>query len=111
DAAIERLRLSRPTAVNLGWALERMRKRWQDWQGGEYDDYDIPEYWMLAEAQAIAAEDEAMCAAIGIHGAALIGDDMGVLTHCNTGALATAGIGTALAVLFTAAWQGRRFRI
>ncbi len=106
DDAIDRLHSSRPTAVNLGWALERMRRRWQDCPGGEG-----PQPWMLAEARAIAAEDEQMCAAIGAHGAPLIHDGMGVLTHCNTGALATAGIGTALAVLFTAARQGKRFTV
>lgn len=95
DAAIDRLASSRPTAVNLAWALERMRRA----NGA------------LAEAHAIAREDEAMCAAIGQHGAPLLANVAGVLTHCNTGALATAGLGTALAVLFTAHAQGRRFRV
>jgi methylthioribose-1-phosphate isomerase len=104
-AAVERLASSRPTAVNLAWALERMRRRWQE--RGNAD----PVAWMLEEAHRIAAEDEAMCAAIGRHGAGLIEDGWGVLTHCNTGALATAGLGTALAVLFTAAQEGRRFRV
>jgi methylthioribose-1-phosphate isomerase len=111
DAAIERLHSSRPTAVNLGWALERMRQRWQDRLDEEDPGQDEPSCWMHAEAHAIAVEDQAMCAAMGVHGASLIEAGMGVLTHCNTGALATAGIGTALAVLFTAAQQGRRFRI
>src|SRR5205807_592172 len=66
---------------------------------------------MLTEARAIAAEDEAMCAAMGRHGAALIEDGAGVLTHCNTGSLATAGMGTALAALFTAAKQGKRIHV
>ena len=66
---------------------------------------------LLDEAHAITAEDEAMCAAIGRHGAELIGERYGVLTHCNTGSLATAGLGTALAVLFTAARQGKSFRV
>src|SRR5262249_22669572 len=105
DEAIDRLRSSRPTAVNLGWALERMRGRWQHWHREEFRG------GVLGEAHAIAVEDEAMCAAIGGHGASLIADGMGVLTHCNTGSLATAGIGTALAVLFTAAQQGRRFSV
>src|SRR4051794_1760886 len=89
---------SRPTAVNLGWALQRMGRHWSRWRR---EHGDLPG-WMLQEADALAAEDEAMCAAIGRHGAGLIRDGAGVLTHCNTGALATAGIGTALAVLFTA---------
>jgi methylthioribose-1-phosphate isomerase len=109
DAAIEHLHSSRPTAVNLGWALQRMRQHWHAWLDGP--DHKAPAEWMFAEARAIAAEDEAMCAAIGAHGAPLIQDGTGVLTHCNTGALATAGIGTALAVLFTAARQGRRFSV
>ncbi|MFO0841354.1 MAG: S-methyl-5-thioribose-1-phosphate isomerase [Gemmataceae bacterium] len=102
DAAVERLGSSRPTAVNLAWALDRMRRRWHGHAGGD------PARWMLSEAHAIAAEDEAMCAAIGRHGAALLQDGQGVLTHCNTGALATAGMGTALAVIFAAAAQGKR---
>src|SRR5436189_15954 len=57
------------------------------------------------------AEDEAVCAAIGGHGAGLVRDGAGVLTHCNTGALATAGMGTALAVLVAAHRLGRRFRV
>jgi methylthioribose-1-phosphate isomerase len=114
DAACERLHSSRPTAVNLAWALERMRRRWRFIQAQVDSDpgalmlgdvYAI----MLAEAHAIAAEDEAVCAAMGRHGATLITDGCGVLTHCNTGRLATAGMGTALAALFTAAQQGKRF--
>jgi methylthioribose-1-phosphate isomerase len=101
DAAIERLASSRPTAVNLAWALERMRTfRAKN-----------PTASLLGEAQAIEREDEAMCAAIGRHGAQLLRDGQGVLTHCNTGCLATAGLGTALAVLFTAADQGKRLQI
>ncbi len=112
DEALARLHSSRPTAVNLGWALQRMRQRWYDRLDAEDEDHaGVPEGWMFEEARRIAAEDEAMCAAIGGHGAALIADGMGVLTHCNTGALATAGQGTALAVLFTAAAQGRRFAV
>jgi methylthioribose-1-phosphate isomerase len=102
DAAAARLHSSRPTAVNLGWALERMRTHART---GD------PVQRLLDEAHAIAAEDEAMCAAIGRHGAELIRDGDGILTHCNTGSLATAGLGTALAVLFTAARQGKSFRV
>jgi methylthioribose-1-phosphate isomerase len=105
DEAIARLASSRPTAVNLAWALERMRRRWQTCSQGD------PVTWMLEEAHSIAAEDEAMCAAMGRHGADLLEDGQGVLTHCNTGALATAGLGTALAVIFTATQQGKRLRI
>jgi methylthioribose-1-phosphate isomerase len=105
DDAINRLASSRPTAVNLAWALARMRRRWAGRAAGD------PVEWMLAEARAIEAEDEAMCAAIGRHGAGLLADGDGVLTHCNTGALATAGKGTALAVIFEAASQGKRLRV
>src|SRR5262245_64161690 len=66
---------------------------------------------LLDEALAIADEDAKMCRAIGQAGAALIGDDQGVLTHCNAGGLATAEYGTALAVMFSAAEQGRRFHV
>jgi methylthioribose-1-phosphate isomerase len=98
---------SRPTAVNLAWALRRMDNRWRQWRP---EAGDLPA-WMLQEAEAIAAEDEAMCAAIGQHGAGLVRDGAGVLTHCNAGMLATAGSGTALAVLYAAARLGRRFRV
>jgi methylthioribose-1-phosphate isomerase len=108
ESACERLHTSRPTAVNLGWALERMRQRWRSALTQKACD---PVTVMLAEAHAIAAEDEAMCAAMGRHGATLIRDGCGVLTHCNTGSLATAGMGTALAALFTAASQGKRFSV
>jgi methylthioribose-1-phosphate isomerase len=107
-AGFERLASSRPTAVNLRWALQRMGDRFE-----AVHSHPRPEIFqaLLAEAQAIAEEDRQMCAAIGRHGAALIADGQGVLTHCNTGALATAGAGTALAVLTTAAEEGRRFRV
>ncbi len=108
DTACERLHSSRPTAVNLAWALERMRRRWQALFNQPDSD---PVAAMLAEARAIAAEDESMCAAMGRHGATLITDGCGVLTHCNTGSLATAGMGTALAALFTATQQGKRFSV
>ena len=104
DAAIARLHSSRPTAVNLGWALERLRAHARHRSGD-------PVQGLLDEAHAIASEDEAMCTAMGRYGAELIGEGDGVLTHCNTGSLATAGIGTALAALFTAARQGKRFRV
>jgi methylthioribose-1-phosphate isomerase len=66
---------------------------------------------LLEEARAIEAEDRAMCAAIGRHGAELLRDGQGVLTHCNAGGLATAGDGTALAVIFAAVAQGKRLHV
>jgi methylthioribose-1-phosphate isomerase len=103
------LRTSRPTAVNLFWALERMQRRIQ----GFMEEWP-PERLtaaLLEEALAIEEEDRCMCRAIGAVGASLIRDGQGVLTHCNAGGLATADYGTALAVLFTAAEQGRQFHV
>jgi methylthioribose-1-phosphate isomerase len=102
--AVERLRSSRPTAVNLMWALDRMSACLAS-SSGE------PAATLLAEARRIEAEDREMCEALGRHGAELIRDGDGVLTHCNTGALATAGIGTALGALIVAHRQGKRFRV
>jgi methylthioribose-1-phosphate isomerase len=103
------LRSSRPTAVNLFWALDRMERR------AEFLWPKVcPTEWLrglLHEARAIHEEDAAMCRAIGQAGAALIRDGQGVLTHCNAGGLATADYGTALAVMFRAAEEGRRFHI
>jgi methylthioribose-1-phosphate isomerase len=98
DPAFEVLRRSRPTAVNLFWALERMRGRLA--QGADADALE-------REAIAIEREDLAANRRIGEHGAALIEPGSGVLTHCNTGSLATAGLGTALGVIRTAFGQGR----
>lgn len=94
----DHLRTSRPTAVNLFWALDEMAKC-----------RSIEE--LLTVARRIDSDDQAMCRSIGLHGAALVPDGGGVLTHCNAGALATAGSGTALSVLYAAAEQGRRFHV
>jgi methylthioribose-1-phosphate isomerase len=101
------LRTSRPTAVNLFWALDRMEKRVQG-RTEEYRPEQLTQM-LLDAALAIEAEDRAVCRAIGKIGAGLIGEGQGVLTHCNAGGLATADYGTALAVMFTAAEQGRKF--
>lgn len=88
---------TRPTAVNLRWALDRMERRaGQAAKQGE----DLLAA-LVAEANTIWEEDRAMCARIGAAGADLIGGDAVVLTHCNAGALATGGIGTALAPVYT----------
>ena len=102
------LATSRPTAVNLFWALERMQKTAESCQ--VVNAKELKEK-LLAEAEAIRAEDAAMCRAIGKHGAHLIPDGGGVLTHCNAGGLATAEYGTALALMFTAHEQGKSFRV
>lgn len=103
------LRTSRPTAVNLFWALERME------QHGRRIREELPveqkRQLLLAEARAIEEEDRAMCRTIGLAGADLIGAGQGVLTHCNAGALATSDYGTALAPMFVAAEQGRAFHV
>jgi methylthioribose-1-phosphate isomerase len=104
------LRTSRPTAVNLFWALDRMERRFHALSTNRSPGEAIVRR-LLDEAHAIRAEDAATCRAIGRAGARLIHDGDGVLTHCNTGGLATAEYGTALAVLFTAAEQGRKFRV
>jgi methylthioribose-1-phosphate isomerase len=104
----EYLAESRPTAVNLFWALDRMRTT-----AAAHPQLDPAGMLarLLQEARAIESEDREMCAAIGRHGAALIRDGMSVLTHCNAGGLATAGDGTALAVMFAAAAQGKSIQV
>ena len=91
----EYLNSARPTAVNLSWAIKRMLAA------------DDP----LAEARAIEAEDRACCLAIGEHGLALLKPGMGVLTHCNAGALAVSAYGTALAPLYRANELGYGLKI
>ena len=103
----ERLAAARPTAVNLRWAVSRVLDALRPLPAGAAADLAGA---ALAEARAIHAEDERLCAAIGRHGAEILPAG-GVLTHCNTGALATGGDGTALAVITTAWEQGRRFDI
>ena len=103
DDVCEYLATSRPTAVNLFWALERMRSV-------------VPRIAerLLAEAKAIHDEDCELCALIGRHGADLLADlpeGAGILTHCNTGALATGGDGTAAAVIYELARRGKRPRV
>jgi methylthioribose-1-phosphate isomerase len=103
--AADRIRATRPTAVNLPWALDRMLACVADGSPPEMVER------LRAEATAILDEDRAMCRRIGEHGATLIPDDARILTHCNTGALATGGIGTALGAIYVAAELGRRPRV
>jgi methylthioribose-1-phosphate isomerase len=109
QAVTDYLRTSRPTAVNLFWALDRMQRRVK----GRTEEMRPDELnaILLKEAMAIEEEDRQMCRSIGKVGAPLIGEGCGVLTHCNAGGLATADYGTALAVMFTAAQEGRRFHV
>ena len=103
-----RIRATRPTAVNLPWALDRMLVRARE--GASRSPHAQLEA-LRDEATAILEEDRAMCRAIGEHGAALIHDGAHVLTHCNAGALATAGIGTALAPIYVGAERGIRVAV
>jgi len=103
-----RLAGTRPTAVNLIWAVERMARTAQENAGLPISRLKER---LLDEAIAIMEEDRAMCRAIGEHGAALMPEVGSVLTHCNAGALATGGIGTALAVITTAITQGKRLHV
>ena len=104
----ERLACARPTAVNLRWAVERVLAAIAGLP--EATDAASLGRAILAEARNIHDEDRRLCAAIGRHGAAILPEG-GVLTHCNTGTLATGGDGTALAVITTAWEQGRRFDV
>jgi methylthioribose-1-phosphate isomerase len=103
------LRTSRPTAVNLFWALDRM-DRCLPPDAGEKNGAALVEL-LLAEARLIDGEDRAMCRAIGRFGAPLVGAGDGVLTHCNAGGLATSDYGTALAVIFAAHEQGTAVQV
>jgi methylthioribose-1-phosphate isomerase len=106
-AAIESLRAARPTAVNLGWALDRMARLLDQ---GEADGSALRAA-LLAEAEAIHEEDRDLCRRMGEHGAKLLPDRATVLIPCNTGFLATGGMGTALAVVYTAHAQGKQIRV
>ncbi len=104
----EQLAASRPTAVNLFWALDRMKACAE-----AHPEFSSKEMTgrLLEEARAIEREDREMCAAIGRYGAELLEEGQGVLTHCNAGGLATAGDGTALSVMFAAAAQGKSIHV
>lgn len=102
--AKDRIARTRPTAVNLFWALDRMERHLLMLLG---QGQTALARKILAEAKRIHAEDAARCAAIGDYGAALLKQGSVVLTHCNTGSLATGGIGTALGVITTAYLQGK----
>jgi methylthioribose-1-phosphate isomerase len=97
---------TRPTAVNLFWAIERMKRVFSEAaQAGR--SVDEIKTTLVAEAQAIHDEDVASCRSMGRFGADLVPENARILTHCNAGALATAGYGTALGVIRAAAEQGK----
>ncbi|HTE13736.1 MAG TPA: S-methyl-5-thioribose-1-phosphate isomerase [Burkholderiales bacterium] len=102
------LAASRPTAVNLLWALNRMRSKLDSLCGAAVPAIASA---LLTEAHAITEEDVRLNRAMGQHGAALLHDNMRVLTHCNAGALATAGHGTALGVIRSAIEAGKRLHV
>src|SRR5262249_36630499 len=99
---------TRPTAVNLFWAIERMRDVFADGRGRPAD-----EVRRALEREAIAMHDEDIAAnrRMGAHGGALVPDGATILTHCSAGALATAGYGTALGVIRAAVEQGKRVQV
>ncbi len=104
----ERFSATRPTARNLFWAVERMKKRFEKaWPSGSEEIQEA----LVAEAIAIGEEDIAANRAMGRHGRSLIKDGDTILTHCNAGALATAGYGTALGVIRAACEEGKRLHV
>lgn len=104
----DHLAATRPTAVNLFWALERMKRKLVELRNQPIVTIKAV---LLAESQVILDEDVALCKAMGRHGAELIKHGQTVLTHCNAGALATAGYGTALGVIRAAWEQGKQIRV
>ncbi len=126
--ASRKLKATRPTAVNLFWALDRMDRRFETSRlglqprsknivraSGTSREHNIAitqiKKIILREALAILEEDKSMCVAIGKNGAKLIKNGDVILTHCNAGILATAGQGTALSIIYEAKKQGKRFRV
>ena len=108
DQICETIRQTRPTAVNLFWAIRRMQEKFEALSGRP-----IPQikHTLIEEARRIHAEDIAANQAMGRHGATLMPASGGVLTHCNAGALATAGYGTALGVIRAAVEQGKKIHV
>jgi len=108
EAGFAALARSRPTAVNLFWALARMRNAWEALAAGTPAQIAS---LLVAEAHAIYADDIKANRSMGRHGAELIKDGSRVLTHCNAGALATAGHGTALGVIRSAVESGKKVSV
>lgn len=102
------LAATRPTAVNLFWAIDRMKRLYAGLKGRPIEEIRDA---LVAEAQAVYREDIAINRAIGAHGAPLVPDGKTVLTHCNAGALATAGFGTALGVIRAAVEAGKKIDV
>ena len=100
--------MTRPTAVNLFWAIRRMQRRFEELSGGSIP---LIQQALITEALAIYREDIETNRALGAHGAPLMPQEGGVLTHCNAGALATAGYGTALGVIRAAVEAGKKIHV
>ncbi|HET8722523.1 MAG TPA: S-methyl-5-thioribose-1-phosphate isomerase [Nitrospira sp.] len=107
-AICQQLAATRPTAVNLFWAIERMKHKLSALRG---EPVAAIKAALFKESQAILEEDIALCKAMGRHGAELIQGGQTILTHCNAGALATAGYGTALGVIRAAWEQGKQIQV
>ncbi len=105
-----RLAGTRPTAVNLFWAIDRMKCLFSNLRDSGATLPQVKDR-ILAEANAMYDEDIAACKTMGAFGGALLPDEGGVLTHCNAGALATCGYGTALGVIRSAVEQGKQIRV
>lgn len=99
---------TRPTAVNLFWAIERMKRKLESLQG---QPVSTIKQILILESQAILEEDITLCKTMGKFGAELIRDGETILTHCNAGSLATAGYGTALGVIRAAWEQGKKINV
>ncbi len=112
EKSVDYLGTARPTAVNLFWSLNRMKVCAQEYvaEKSEADLKSLREA-LLREARAICDEDKQMCKRIGENGEKFIKAGSGILTHCNAGALATAGRGTALSVLYEAHGKGKKFKV
>jgi len=108
----EKLASARPTAVNLSWALQSVTDAASKFvEDGAVKDCGSLKRFVLRQANVIYDQDVDMCRRIGLNGQGFIKDGGGILTHCNAGALATAGQGTALSVLFEAHKNGKRFTV
>lgn len=110
SSASARLRSARPTAVNLAWAVDRVEQVALAHLSKHQPPRELGPI-LRDEATRILEEDRAMCRRIGEHGAPLIPDGARILTHCNAGALATGGMGTALAAIYVASGQGKRIEV
>ncbi len=107
EIQVQYLKGARPTAVNLSWALNKIQQHLKEHPGSPSELLEEA----LKMAQQILEDDRSRCEAIATRGAALLPDEAVVITHCNTGILATAGIGTALGIVYKAFEQGKRIHV